>query len=455
MFSSRTRRRWGFVAIIGLTICLGFSPVFAADERPDLKGTPNPEPGKIAGATGDPVIRVQARGDKEDYRNLQWAFDNAGAGGTVELAAGEFYLGDGKADPRETVLMRRGLRVVGKKEGDTWQTVVRGGGALIMPGVGPIESGPFRIVNESDSYPAVFEGIWFREWSCEVIFSVATQGLEVRNCRISHPYNTAEDGPTRYVHAIWSTGQKSTGDFIIENNLVELGNYSDGDPHDEQLMGLFFANHDTIRVTDNVIIGVDEGIEILGNRIGQDGKRPPADIIITGNRLEMTQNLTSPWPGTYALLITGNIDTRVVRIENNDITVRGKGWAMGLSGENFRVANNRIKFEKLDGKDPAGLLYVGFGKLFGQDMGASLNNSVWENNTIEGAVSDYGILFTGGSGSRKIPNESHGNRFDLGEGFAKLGASTMLSLGEGVHDNVFTGVKGKVNDDSPEGANKY
>lgn len=461
MFKTTTLCRWVCVAALALALNLGVAGAFAAEgDLGDLKGTPNPDSGNISGASGAQTIKVKPRNDAGDYKNLQWAFDNAASGGTVELDAGTFFLGDGKEGDRRTVIMRKGLRIVGKKEGDTWRTVIRGGGALINPGVGPIESGPIRVINESDSHPAVFEGIWFREWSCEVIFVQASPGFVMRNCRLSHPVNTAKEGPMRYVHALWSTGTQSRGDFIVEDNLVEMGNYTDGLPDDEQLLGVFYANHDTIRVVNNVIIGVDEAIEIIGNRIGQGGGgRAPSEIIVTGNRIEVNQNLGDKWAGTFAILIAGNVDTKTVRIEDNDITVRGKGWAFGLSGENLNVTGNSVRFEKLDGVVPAGAVYIGFSPLFGRSMGASIIDSVFENNTFEGAVKDYGILFVSTSGNvlggTEVPNESHGNRFDLGDSLANLGAETTIAIGKGVHDNVFTGNTGKVDDKSPKGANDY
>ena len=81
-------------------------------------------------------------------------------------------------------------------------------------------SSPFRIVNETDPHPAVFEGIWFREWAAEVIFIEATHGFEFRDNRISHPANRASPG-IRFVQALWSSGSKARGDFTVEDCLVE------------------------------------------------------------------------------------------------------------------------------------------------------------------------------------------------------------------------------------------
>ena len=82
-------------------------------------------------------------------------------------------------------------------------------------------------------------------------------------------------GENCYVHAIWTSGVKARGDFTVENCLVELGGYKDQPADDEQFLGVFFSNHDTVRVVNNVITGIDEAIEILGNRYGTTGPAIP------------------------------------------------------------------------------------------------------------------------------------------------------------------------------------
>jgi hypothetical protein len=42
-------------------------------------------------------------------------------------------------------------------------------------------------------------------------------------------------------------GEAARGDFTVENDIVEFDNYPYGLPHDEQLMGIFFANLTTTR----------------------------------------------------------------------------------------------------------------------------------------------------------------------------------------------------------------
>ena len=444
----------------GLALALALCVSEATAGTGSLAGTPNPDAANIIGEAGAQTIQILPRDYASDWRNLQWAFDNVGAGGTVKLEAGVFDLGDGAANLRRTVVMRRGLRVAGTKDGASWRTVIQGGGEVMLPGVGGrIESGPFRVVNEDDPHPAVFEDLWFRGWACEVVFIEACQGFEMRRCRLSDPVNTAIENNIRFVHAIWSSGPKTQGDFILENNLVEMGRYDGERADDEQLLGIFYSNHDTVRIVDNVIIGMDEAIEIIGNRYemstpeGAKKTRVPAEIVVTGNRIDVTQTPGRRWPSTFAILIAGNLGAEAVRIEDNDLTVRGKGFAFGLSGERFNITGNTIRFEEHEGKYPAGLMTIGFGKLAGRSMGASLVDSVYKNNTIEGKVRDFGIVFR--PGSADMPNISHGNRFDLGDSVAKLGAKATLTLSKDVFCNTFTGGLGTVVDNSPEDANEY
>ena len=451
------------IAVAAAAIALTFHDQTAASpsqaDQTDLKGAPNPDRASISGEAGAQKLRVQPRNSPQDFQNLQWAFDNVAPGGTVALGSGVFFLGDGKEAPRRTVLMRHGMRVTGKKEGSTWRTVIRGGGEVLKPGVGgELESGPIRIAIENDNHPAVFENIWFREWACEVIFIVACPGFEFRDCRISNPVNTVLPDKIRFVHAIWTSGVKARGDFTVENCLVELGGYQGALADDEQLLGVFYSNHDNVRVVNNVINGIDEAIEILGNRYGNTGKGDPvaaagpARIVVTGNRIDVTGTPGQRWPSSFAILICGNLGVDAVLIENNEVTKRGKGWGVGVSGEKFKISGNRFRFEIHNGEYPPGAVTIGgFGPLAGRDMGAAFNDSVIGGNVFEGRVSKYGILLS----DERTANPSHGNRFDLGDSLVKLGAETTVTLSKGSHGNIVTGNLGKVVDSSPKGANQY
>ena len=349
--------------------------------------------------------------------------------------------------------------IPGQKDGDTWKSVIRGGGEVMLPGVGSaIESGPFRVMNKDDDNPVVIENIWLREWACEVVFIEACHGFVFRGNRISHPVNHV-DGPIKFVHAIWSSGVNARGDFILENNLVEMGGYEGVFADDEQLCGIFYSNHDNVRVVNNVITGIDEAIEFIGNRYGNSGPgdsaaaSTPSEIVVTGNRINITSTPGRIWPSSWAILVAGNLNVDKVIIADNDITTRGKGWGLGLSGDNMQITGNTIRFEEHNGAYPPGAVNIGFGRLAGRDMCSSLNNSVFANNTFEGKVSGSGIRFNERGGDASF--DSHGNRFDLGDSLAKLGAETTLALTKDLYDNTFTGDLGTVVDKSPKGANTY
>jgi len=445
MFGHRSRSWWILVTVAWLSSS-------AADVAP-VNDTPNPDPKHVAVITAKNTVRVQPRNETDDFRNLQWAFDHVASGGTVSLGAGTFFLGDGKTAPRQTVIVRRGVRVVGEKQGDEWRTIVRGGGAIIEPGVGgAIESGPFRVVS-NDMRPVSFERIWFREWACEVVFIEAVNGFSLRHSRISHPANRANAG-VKFVHAIWTSGNKARGDFTVADNLVEMRDYTGAPADDEQLLGVFYSNHDTIRVTDNIIVGMDEGLEIIGNRNPSNGggiTTPGAHIIVTGNRMDITANPGSNWPSSYAILLAGNLHTESVDIKNNHIVTRGKGWAMGLSGNNVTLTDNRVRFAELNGVYPPGVLSLGFGG--GRfEMGASLLDSVIANNTFEGTVNGKGIVFS--PGTDKAPNLSRGNRIDVGASLAQLGAKPTLSIAKDMRGNRFFGDLGVIENASPPDANQ-
>jgi hypothetical protein len=143
----------------------------------------------------------------------------------------------------------------------------------------------------------------------------------------------------------------------------------------------------------------------------------------------------------------------VVRIEDNELDVRGSGYAFGLSGDRLQVAGNRVRLGSFEGQDPAGAVTIGFGQLAGLPMGSSLNDSIFERNTFEGRVREAGIVFR--PGREGAVNDSHGNRFALDDSLARLGAPNTLVLAPGMRDNVFTGDTGTVADPNPSGANVH
>ena len=418
----------------------------------DQRGVPSPDPPNIDGEPGGSLIAVTPRDDARDYPNLQWALDNVAPGGGVELGPGAFFLGDGTTEPKHTLAVRRGVRISGVRRGDEWFTVVQGGGALddFSALGGRLESGPFRVVNEHDDHPVVIEDIWMRHWTAEAVYVEASHGFALAGCRISDPVNTSEPG-TRFVHAVFTSGEKARGTFAVEDNLVELGGYDGVQPHDEQLLGVFYSNHETVRVVGNTITGIDEAIEIIGNRAHPDGTPydPTAaagSVVVEGNDVDVTQTVDDTWPGRFALLIANNQGAQTVEVRGNSVTVRGKGWAMGLSGRNLRVTGNMVAFEEHAGAYPPGAVLVGFPSLGGFDLGAALHDSEFEGNRFSGSVTTSGILFTGAA------NDSSGNTFDLGGSLAALGALTTLYIAPGMHGNTFAGDLGTLVDRSTAGA---
>jgi len=225
-------------------------------------------------------------------------------------------------------------------------------------------------------------------------------------------------------------------------------------------MGIFTSNHDNIRIVDNTIIGTDEAIEILMNRYGDTGPGDPvaaqtrAEIVVANNRIDVTGTPGPRWGGSWAILICGNLNVDRVVIKDNDITKRGQGWGIGLSGANMHITGNTFRFEQHEGQlTPGAVTIGGYPLLAGKAMGSSLTNSVIKNNTFEGRVRDHGMYFM--SGRRDFTNASSGNRIDLGDSLVTLGATTTLTLSQEMKDNVFTGALGKVTDNAPDGANKY
>jgi hypothetical protein len=417
-------------------------------------GATNPDADHINGSTGDSTISIAARNDADDYRNIQWALDNVKAGGTVKLGPGTFNFGDGKNGPRKTAWVRKGCKVIGTKEGAIWRTTIHGGGEVLTPGVGgALEGGTFRIKLENDDHPVILEDIWFRHWSCEVVFILASNGFEFRGCRITDATNAADPSKTRFVHALWTQGPNAKGDFIADNNLVEMGQYDGPLAEDEQFMGIFTSNHDNIHVTNNTIIGTDEAVEILMNRIGPKASKTPSEIVVANNKIDVTGTPGPRWGGSWAILVAGNLHVDKVRIENNDVTKRGEGWGVGLSGDNFNITGNTFRFEEHNGKlTPGAITIGGYPKLAGEEMGASFNNSVIKDNTFEGKVSENGLFFMHGNG--EYINESKGNTIDVGDTLVNLGAKTTITLSKDITDNTFRGKIETLATDAPQGKNK-
>lgn len=442
-----------FFLTIFLKLVFGFEPAIASIENPDIN--------YINGSVGDKKIHLFPRNDIRDHRNMQWAFDNVTPGGTVELGAGTFFLGDGNEAPRKTVTVRQGLKVIGVKEGAIWRTIIRGGGELLedWDWGGEMEIyGSIRINVEGDERPVIIEDVWFRDWLSETIFIYASSGFEFRNCRITDGVTITDPAKIPGIHALSSRGNNARGNFIVENNIVELGQYDGVVPEDEQFVGTYASNHDKIQIVNNSIVGIDEGIEILVNGYGDTGSDDPlesgspSEIVVANNRIDVTGTPGLRWNHSFAILIAGNLNVDKVLVENNHVTKRGEGWGMGLSGANFHVTGNTFRFEEHNSKLTLGAISLGgFPRLGGRDLGASLTNSVIENNTFEGKVSTYGIYFRPDgkgliNGSEGFVNTSSGNMIDLGKSLVTLGAKETLTLSPKITNNIFKGSTGRVID---------
>ncbi len=408
----------------------------------------------LEGEAGDDVIIVRPQDDAaDDFANLQWAVDNVAPGGRVEIGPGVLFLGDGERAERETVVISQGVKIVGTYDGETWGTTILGGGSRAYPVLVAEEPGPFLITSADTEHPVVLDGIWFRQWVAEVVSITESHGFVFENCHISEPrVGTPVSGLLDgflFVHAIWSQGRDAQGDYTVRDNLVDFGDYGGQKPHDEQFMGVFYPAHGNITITGNTVVGHDEGFEVLGNI-----PSGPSEIVIRDNVLDMTYDLSGRWPGRFAMLVGGNADTTSVVIEDNDVTIRGAGVALGLSGENFSLSDNRFEFVSHDGESASSAVQIGNGSLSVLfPLGPSLVDSRIENNHFAGSVTGTALRFD--PGLNDDPNTSHGNTFDLGSSLAMLGAQTTVSISADAYDNEFLGDTGTVEDASPPGANRY
>lgn len=402
------------------------------------------------GEPGDDLIRVRPMNDvKEDVKNLQWAVDSVEAGGTVELCEGTFSLGDGVSEPKNTIKITKGIYVIGIKESSEWKTIIQGASDDLDKAKAASDRGFFRISNQKDPNPNIFENLWMRGWTAEAVFIDAVQGFTIKNCRISNPVVDQASIGLHFIHAIYTSGKNTKGDFSAENNLVELGNYPGILPDDEQLLGVFFSAHDNVRVVGNEITGLDEAIEILGNN-----STDPSQIVVEGNTINISFELEDRWPGKNAILVGGNLNTSQVQIEDNEMVVQGPGTVIGVSGENLSIRNNQVKLKEWNGLKPISAFTIGLGRgeATGIKTGPSLVNSVIEDNDFSGSVEGPAVNL---ADVPEFPNLSHDNVIKLGDSIANLGAETTIYIAPGAYDNTFEGKTGNVQDDSPEGKNTY
>jgi len=327
----------------------------------------------------------------------------------------------------------------------------------------------------------VFENLWLREWTAHAIYINAAHGFSIKQCKIDSPRQGTPVARIRSVHAVFSSGPYAKGDFLAENNDVRLGGYQDSFPHDEQIIGLFFSNHDDITITGNTVSGNDEGIEVLGNKSDlsfidlfshfPEPANTPSEIVIRDNIVDVTQILDdSVWPGKIGIIVCGNENTPSVLIENNDVTIKGtdRGYGFALSGENLHVKNNSLHLEMHEDIKPGGAFLIGFGFMISpitpeMNWGPSLVNSVIQDNEFFGKAKGPSVYFFDPSVEHDeleqlfpgdVPNLSHGNQIEMNN-IVDLGADITIAITPGAYDNTFTGDTGTILDLSPADSNYY
>lgn len=365
-------------------------------------------------------IRIRPKANVQtDFANLQQAIDEIESGGVIELCEGEFFLGDNPFN-RKTIQIKKGLTIKGVKSNGEWLTVIKGGGSIFAPGsavfgIAPdIHAGPF-IVNSLDDNPVIFENVWLREWISEAVIVAAANGFHFIDSKITHPITLGLGYPTfttNFVHAILIFNPESTGELVVTDNEVDLTWFKGKKFHDVQFLALFGSPPTTftdIEISRNHIITPDEAFELTANT-----PEEPSRIVIADNTIEANIEVYGIWPFKYPIFVANNSDTQYVRVDNNHLTLSNAPRMEGdkdmggfvLTGENFEVTNNHVDLNEFDGK----LMQLGsVGNLLVVDFGASVMDSIFENNTFTGTAKGPGIEFSGG-----FQNKSRDNIFYLG-----------------------------------------
>lgn len=440
-------------ALVGILVALmGSAPSFADDA---LCG-----PGlSIEGNSGSSHIRLRPENLADrDAPNLQWAVDNIASGGTIELCEGTFHLGEGTE--QRSVTIGKGVTLEGKKVNGDWLTVVEGGGRRYGKVPDP-DIGPFLVSSASDPNPVKFSKVWLRKWLSEAVYVEGVNGFTFDDSKLTDPVvgiKSLRLLNKRFIHAIVGTGQSSKGEFIVTNNDVNLnGDWSQSyQPADVQFMGVYGLPKPAfskIVVSGNKIVSPDEAIEILSNDAGM-----PASIFVEDNDINVNFSVgggsvfSGDWfPGHYAILVTGNRNTPGVYIRRNRIVVANTmpapgflvsigGDSMGaiaVNGSNFRVEDNTIHLDNLEGH---AFVIGGYGKFppFVLDVGTSLHDSVFRNNTLTGALKGDRALIK--FRSDLTINHSRRNTFDITNSLnASVTVDSSGALALPVCGNNFTG----------------
>jgi hypothetical protein len=257
----------------------------------------------------------------------------------------------------------------------------------------------------------------------------------------------------RFIHAILGTGRSSKGEFRVTNNNVNLnGDWSRSfKPHDVQFVGVYGLPKPAfskIVVSNNTVATPDEAFEILSNDPPQ-----PASIYVENNTINANFNVDNfpiTFPVQSAILVTGNLNTPGVYIRNNNLTVANtmapdpleavtgsRMSAIAATGKNFRVENNTIRLNNLEGhafviggsgKIPPGVL----------DVGTTLEDSVFRNNTLTGSLKGGRALIQFRNDPLSVINKSRRNSFHVNSSLNALVTADAVGL-PSVCGNTFSG----------------
>jgi hypothetical protein len=407
---------------------------------------PSPDSSGIRVSDGGALVQVWPTGrPRVDHWRLTKAIARANIGGTVWLCEGTFNMGSNFGN-RHTVVIRKALTLEGVYIDQEWQTIVKGGGDGLRPYFPDSVMGPVHIATVLGA--VTIDGLWFRDWINKAVYVASVDGFTFTNSKLSHPRIAKNRGfPfgfVDYVHGIIATGRASRGSFVITNNVFDItfGDDTNFRPNDAQpccLYGFPPTRFDNIQIEDNIIVTENEGLELLGNL-----PLKQSSIYIRNNTIDMSYKLKG-WPDTYAILAGGNAHTSEFVIEDNVLTLNNGFYSnpedfadvgvISLTGENFRVRNNRIEVQDFDGR------IFRFGNAL---FGHSITDSVFEDNEIVGSYKGIGVDFTGGQ-----LNKSRRNVFRLGTSLAaaSVGSTTIRASGARVCGNTWEGDLGTVEGD--------
>ena len=441
-FLQHPRRR-----LVGcLLLLIAATMMHVAQARNELCG-PSPNKSGIQVMDRGELVKVWPTGrPRVDHWRWTKAIARANIGGIVWMCEGTFNMGSDFGN-RHTVVIRKALTLEGVYINQEWHTIVKGGGDGLRPYFPDSVMGPVHVAATLGS--VTIDGLWFRDWINKAVYISRVNGFTFTNSKLSHPRIQKNRGfplgLVDYVHGLIATGRASRGSFVITNNHFDItfGNDTNFRPNDAQpccLYGFPPTRFDHIQIENNIIVTENEGLEILGNL---PLKR--SEIYIRNNTIDMSYKLKG-WPDTYAILVGGNTHTSEFVIEDNRLTLNNGLFsnpedftdvgAMSLTGENFRVRNNRIELEdEFEGR------IFRFGNFL---FGHSITDSVFENNEIVGNYKGIGVDFTGGP-----VNKSRRNIFRLGTSLAasSVGNTTIRASGARVCGNTWEGDLGNVDGD--------